>query len=245
MGKPKGMSAKEIALTGALAAAAAVAAVVLIRMDTTGRTGSGLSEDFDYDLRDLGRADPGMVLYRQAGELRSGLTEARGIAVGPDGRIYLAGDRRIRIFPAAATTRPARVREIKTDAPPQCLAVGADGAIYVGMADHVAVYDPAGARRAAWEKLGEKALLTSLAVSEDNVFAADAGHRVVLRYDTAGKLLGRIGQKNDRRNIPGIFLRGLYLDVAMAPDGLLRVTVWVLDTNTAVVRVFARKAEKR
>ena len=60
-------------------------------------------------------------------------------------------------------------------------------------------------------------------MGENNVFAADAGNRVVLRYDKSGKLAGRIGEKNKERNIPGLIIPSPYLGVVLAPDGLLRV----------------------
>ena len=56
----------------------------------------------------------------------------------------------------------------------------------VGVGDHVEVYDRSGKRVAVWESLGERAVLSSIAVAEDDVFVADAGNRVVLRYDSDG-----------------------------------------------------------
>jgi len=53
---------------------------------------------------------------------------------------------------------------------------------------------------------------------------ADAGNRVVVRYDTQGKLLGRIGRRDRERNIPGILVPSPYFDVAVGTEGLLWVT---------------------
>jgi len=158
-------------------------------------------------------------------ELPSGLAEARAVAAGADGRIYLAGDRAVRILPAGAATRPARgVREIALDAEPQALAVAADGTVYVGLADHVQVYGAGGARQAVWPPPGEGALLGSVAVGESDVFLADIGNKVVLRYGLDGRLRGWIGQKDPSRDIPGFSLPSGHLDLAMGPDGLLRAT---------------------
>ncbi|MHC4639708.1 MAG: NHL repeat-containing protein, partial [Planctomycetota bacterium] len=65
--------------------------------------------------------------------------------------------------------------------------------------------------------------MTSIAVYENNVFAADAGNRIVMRYDTQGKLINTIGQKNTERNIPGFLIPSPYFDLAVGKDGLLRV----------------------
>ena len=78
-------------------------------------------------------------------------------------------------------------------------------------------------RLASWDSPGKQAWFTGLAVGENEVFAADAGNRVVLRYDKSGKLVGRIGEKNKERNIPGLIVPSPYLDVELGRDGLLRV----------------------
>jgi hypothetical protein len=62
-----------------------------------------------------------------------------------------------------------------------------------------------------------------LSVADNEVFAADSGSRVILCYDRSGKLARRIGEKNKERNVPGLVLPSPYLDVVLAPDGLLRV----------------------
>jgi hypothetical protein len=45
----------------------------------------------------------------------------------------------------------------------------------------------------------------------------------VLRYDKSGKIVRRIGEKNQERNIPGFIVPSPFFDVETARDGLLRV----------------------
>jgi len=91
------------------------------------------------------------------------------------------------------------------------------------MKNHVEVYNDDGKHLATWESLGNDAVLTSIAVSKNDVFVADAGNRIVLRYDTAGKLINRIGKKDKERNIPGFVIPSPHFDLAAGRDGLLRV----------------------
>ena len=53
---------------------------------------------------------------------------------------------------------------------------------------------------------------------------SDAGQRVLLRLDRSGKLVRRIGEKDPGRNIPGFIVPSPFFAVALAKDGLLRVT---------------------
>ncbi len=78
------------------------------------------------------------------------------------------------------------------DQEPYCLAVGTGehafpGRLYVGMRDHVEVYEAQGKRQAVWDRPGPRAVLTSIALSEEDVFVADAGSLVVWRYDRRAK----------------------------------------------------------
>jgi len=172
------------------------------------------------DMDKFTPTDPALVHYREAAAIKTGLAAARGIAAGPHDRIYVAGDSAVRVFDAAGKA----LSTIRTPAEPRCLAVARDGTLYVGMRDHVVVYGAGGARKAAWPSAGKDAIFASVAVAEESVFVGDAGNFVVLRYDKSGKLLGRIGEKDPRRNIGGFVLPSPYLDVAVGDDDLLRVS---------------------
>jgi hypothetical protein len=106
----------------------------------------------------------------------------------------------------------------------RCVAVAPDGWVYVGLRDHLEVFSPQGRRVASWESPGPRTWFTGLASGQTEVFAADAGHRVVLRYDRAGKCVGRIGEKDPARQVPGFIVPSPFFDVKLHRDGLLRVT---------------------
>ncbi len=206
---------------GVLAAVAIViAGVAVVRLDTTGKKGSGLGKEYVYDIKELAKIDPNLILYEEAVEaISTGFTDSRAITVDSQGSIYTAGDKAIRVFAEGGNL----VGEFKLADVPRCLTVSGDGKIYVGMKDRVEVYDGRGKRLASWESLGDDAVLTSIAVSKNDVFVADAGNRIVLRYDTAGKLINRIGERDKDRNVPGFVIPSPYFDLAVGHDGLLRV----------------------
>jgi len=197
-----------------------VAIFALSRLDITGEAGSGLSKEFIYDINSIAKIDPNLILYEQSTEpIRTGFANSRGLTVDSGGSIYIAGDKAIRIFAQIGEL----LNEIKVTDTPRCLALATDGRIYVGMKDHVEVYNLQSEQLATWQSLGEDALLTSIAVSKNDVFVADAGNRIVLRYNTNGNLISRIGQKDKDKNIPGFVIPSPYFDLAVGRDGLLRV----------------------
>jgi len=197
-----------------------VAVGSVLFVDTTGRRGSGLSQAYDLDAAKLARFDPNLILYDKVGSpIPTGCDRARSFALDGEGRFYIAGDEAVRVLSKTGNLQ----RVIGLSSPPRCVAVAPDGEVYVGLSDHVEVFDSAGQRVASWEPLETGAFLTSIAIADNDVLVADAGHEVVLRYDRAGQLVNRIGEKAPERNIPGFHVPSPYFDLAMAPDGLLRV----------------------
>ena len=178
---------------------------------------SGLGPEFTYDLSELKEVDPALVHYEQTASVPTGMAKPRGIAVGADGRLFVAGEGGVRIFDAAQKA----AAQFETGGKPHCIAVGKTGTVYVGMKDHVEVYDASGKRAAAWKGLGKRAYVTGLAVGEADVFVADAGNRVLLRYDLSGTLLNRIGTEDEAKHAPGLVVPSPYFDVALGPKGML------------------------
>jgi hypothetical protein len=183
------------------------------------RASGGEANPFAYDLGRVSKTDPKLIHYEQAARFACGNPEPRRIVVGPGDRLHVAGKQGVTVLDGEGK----RLSEISTPTPARCVAAAKDGTVYVGLQDHVEVFDGKGKRLAAWESPGKKTWLTGLAATEKDVFAADAGERVVLRYDKSGKVAGRIGEKDRQHNVPGLIVPSPYLDVAVAPDGLLRV----------------------
>lgn len=175
---------------------------------------------FAYDVSRLAQTDPKLIQYEEVGRFHSPHDGPRRIATGPSGQIYLAAGNYVSVVDAQGTTR----LEIGLSSRARCVAAAPEGDIYVGLRDHVEVYDAKGQRRAAWESPGPRTWFTALAVTKNGIFAADAGNRVVLRYDADGKLSARFGAKNKSLNTPGFIVPSPFFDLGMHPDGLLRVT---------------------
>jgi len=208
------MNANRIFIGVLIGLAVVIAMIAVVRLDTTGKKGSGLSKEYLYEID--AKIDPNLILYEESAQsLSTGFTDSHGIALDSQGSIYIAGDRAIRVF--------AQLNEIELTDIPRCLTVANDDKIYIGITNHVEVYGRQGKPLASWDSLGERAVLTSIAVSKSDVFVADAGNRIVLHYDTTGRLINRIGAKDKERNVPGFVVPSPYFDLAVGRDGLLRV----------------------
>ncbi len=171
-----------------------------------------------YDLAPLRRTDPGLVVGRHTGTFRPGFEHARCVAVAPGGDVYVSGDKAIRRFDADGR----KLSEIPTAEPPGAIAVDAGGTVYATFGAKVGVFDPNRQRVATWSAQ-QGAILTSIAATDAGVFVANAIGKVVLRFSRDGELKDVIGEKDETRNSPGFLVPSPYFDLAMAPDGLLRI----------------------
>jgi hypothetical protein len=116
-----------------------------------------------------------------------------------------------------------RVKDtVKLNIAPFCL-VPTEKGFFIGTRDRIVITDKKGDVQDTWKSLGENAWITSITIDNGLMFIADAGQRIVWCYDIKGKLIRRIGDKDLDKNIPGFAVPGPYFDLAMAPDGLLRV----------------------
>jgi len=174
---------------------------------------------FAYDVSHLQKTDPKLITYEEVSRWKAPHAEAKRIAVGPDGTLHVCSGN----YLTACSPAGERGVEIAAPEPTRCCAVAKDGNIYLGLRDHIEVFDAKGVRKATWETAGKRAWLTGIAATENEVFAADAGNRVILSYDKSGKLRRRIGEKDKERNIPGFIIPSPFFDVEIAHDGLLRV----------------------
>lgn len=228
------MNSRRLLLIGGLLGATALVAlmvggVVLLRAKSTPAENGRLAGDLapsDPAENEAAAADidPALIQYEQTVAFPTGLHQVTALAVAHNDQIYVGGDKVIRRF----SPDGKQEAQFALAGEPKCLAVGSSehvtpGRIYVGMADHVEVFDPSGQRLATWKTLGEKAIVTSIAAADRAVFVADAGNRIVWHYGVSGELRGRIGDPNQALKIPGFLITSHYFDLAVGVDDLLYV----------------------
>ncbi len=176
---------------------------------------------FQYDIGSLQDVDPALVKWEEVMTISLPFTMPRAVAMGPDDAICTAGDKTVVVFDKEGK----QTLKVDLDGAVRCVAVDADGTFFFGMPTHVEVYSADGQKKATWESLGKRAIITSIAVGEKNVYVADAGNKIVVRYDKSGKMLGRIGEKDKARGIKGFVVPSPYFDLAI-DDG---DKVWIVD----------------
>ena len=203
----------DVMWTGSVAAMGGLACLGL------SREAGGSRKNTQTDLLSMTKIDPEMILYEEINKpVPTGFTESRTITVDKSGILYVTGDHSIRVM----NSRGRIMETIKLTVSPFCLAP-TDKQFYIGTKDRIAITDKKGEVLTTWPSLGDNAWITSIILADEHIYIADAGQRIVWCYDLEGNFIRRIGDKNPEKNIPGFVVPGPYFDLAMAPDGLLRV----------------------
>lgn len=178
-----------------------------------------LGESFKYDITNLRKVDPKLVIGAELDPIPVTIADPVALALGPDGSIAVAGANQVAVIANNAT------KTFPLAKPATCIAMDANGAIFVGHKDRVTHYTADGTLRAEWPPVANTPIVTSIAVAGDNVYVADAGNKIVHQYNRAGQLQRALCAKNPDHNFLGLLIPTPYLDIAVSPEGDL----WVVD----------------
>jgi hypothetical protein len=178
---------------------------------------------FEYNIDFFKKSDSALHHYSQWRQINPALDQLYAVAIGLENQLYISGDTRI----VELNLQGDLLSTIDCGEPVRALAVDSNGDIFLGMQDHVEIYNRVGLLKAKWDTLGAKAFITSIAIGEQHLFVADAGNRIVWKYNRTGALQARIGDKDETRDIPGFLIPSPYFDVAVDPDGFL----WAANTG--------------
>ena len=194
------------------------------QLDPWAEQGARVPNSFQLDLDRQFAVDPDLIHYSLASEFALPLKDLRGIASGPEDRIYVAGDQAVQVFRSDGQIEAT----IPLSGVPSCLAVAhgghpEPGQIYVAVGGQISVIDTAGAVVRQWTVPGKAPVLTALAVAPQDLFAADAAGRVVWHFTLDGQLVGAIGKPDPDRQQPPFIVPSPYFDLVLGADGLLHI----------------------
>ena len=186
---------------------------------------------YEYDISEFEASGRESIAYDEVLTVGLDLVTPYALALDAHDKLYVTGDRILLLFDAHGNL----TARIPTDRPVSALAVDDNGDIYCAAGEYIQVLDSAGVKKEQWQDLGVDAILTSVAVGDNDVYLADAGQLVVWHFNKAGDLLGEIGKKDAARDIPGFVIPSPYFDVLVDADGFL----WAVNTGMHPFENFA------
>jgi len=175
---------------------------------------------FEYNIEHFKKSDSALHHYTETAQIVLPQNRWWGIALDALDRIYISGAGKMLKY-----TDHSNPEEYLIGGNGLCLAVNSSGDAYIGMGDHIAVYDNSGHLQSRINLNAGSSLTTSITLSEKYIYVADAGEHIVRQLDRMGNLVQYIGEKDTTRDIPGFVIPSPYFDVAIDPDKYL----WVVN----------------
>jgi hypothetical protein len=180
---------------------------------------------FEFSVADYEPVDEAWIHYLETGRIDLEDRRPGGFALYGN-EIFLTGKDFLQVIRTDGVQR--LFEEIGDEG--TCIAVN-DDFVFVGFNDHVARYSHNGNLVSRFEPLGNRCIITSLALMEDNLYVADAGNRRVLRYDLEGNLLGEFRGESGSDTPHGFIVPSPSFDLVVNGFGEL----WVVNPGVHAI----------
>ncbi len=201
----------------------ALAIVVVIGKDFIGKkAGKNIENPYEYNIDEFRQVDSTQILYAETLNFPVKVHDWGGITLSDSMIIVATANELIKFNYSGKEILRKPLIDTAT-----CVIIDDNRQIWIGMRHYVVMYDLNGALVKRWNSFGDRAVITSLAVSGENVYVADAGNRIVHHCNTNGQILQKIGEKNEQKGISGFAIPSPYFDVAIDDGGFL----WAANTG--------------
>ena len=176
---------------------------------------------YAYNIDSFTRVDTALIMYRESRDLKINLEEPVGISLR-ENRLFVVGDQKLQIIEPTGRL----VQEVNLDQKPTCVYVS-DKNILIGYRKSLLLLNREGVKITEWSSnsFSDSTVITSIAEQSGIVFVADAGKRIVRKFNLEGKPMGEIEGKSGNDQIHGFIIPSPYFALAFNASGEL----WVVN----------------
>ncbi len=174
---------------------------------------------YEFNVDPFSKIDSALIRYKESRNLALNFSEPTGISFRGN-QLFVVGDQKMQIIEPAGKL----MKEVSFDQKPTCVYASTDE-IFVGFQKSIAVLNRDGVKIADWNSFSDSTVITSIAEQSGTVFVADAGKRIVRKFNLGGKPQGEIVGKSGNDQIHGFIIPSPYFDLAFNMDGEL----WVVN----------------
>ncbi len=194
------------------------------------------SQENPYELNtdSLKKYDTTLICYKEVTQIKPEIDELNGISIDDKDNIVIVGSKVIVYDKEFKEIKSFKLGEVGN-----CVAVNSNGEIYLGVQNHVEVWDVKGNFLKRWEGDNTESILSGIAVNESSVFVADATDRLVHEYDLKGKFLKDFAKEDSSKGVPGIIIRSAFFDVSIGRDN----EIWIANPGAYLLEAFDKKGD--
>ena len=190
---------------------------------------------YALEVDSFSKVDPALISYKEVRNFSLGLLIASDMSYY-NRTLYISGNSSLAVISLDGS--PSTMHEIEPGA--TCLEVD-DQNIFIGFGTYVAKYNHAGELQDKWYDLGERTVITNLAIKGDRIYAADAGNRRIVIFNRAGEELGEFEGKAESNAIHGFIVPSANFDLAVNSYGEL----WVVNPGKHAIENYTDDGDLR
>jgi len=176
---------------------------------------------FELDLDKFNQIEPDMISYSLEKEFPVSRQHLFGITTDNNNNIYVSADYSIIKYNSAGN----EISSFSVDEPVRCMVFSENDRFYVASRTKIFSYDTDGVKLDVLLSLDDNAIITSVAVSGELIFIADAGNKIVHVYNDSGEFKFILGHKDDNNGVPWFIVPSPYFDLAIDSNKKL----WVVN----------------
>jgi sugar lactone lactonase YvrE len=190
---------------------------------------------YEYQLDKYKQIDSNALCYKEIQKLKPSTGAIHCISVDSKDNIYITSGNKVLKY----NSKGDSIYSFNTSDTALCMVIMKNGDILIGMKNYIEHYNPKGKLLKSWDKKNKAAYFTSVACDDSSVYVADAGNKIVHRYNLNGELLGEIGKKDKEKGIPGFFIPSPYFDVMIDDQG----QIWAVNTGRHSFEAYTSSGE--
>ncbi len=190
---------------------------------------------YELSLEDYNRIDPDLIRYHQTQAVKIPGQQPRALCVGRNDNFFVAVDSNVIKFNAFGSIEQV----FPVGAQVNCLTISPTGDLYLGYKARIAVLNQATQSVTGLVDLPATSHLTSLAVDQNYLFAADAGMRIVNQYDHRGGIVRTLGGRDDASGRLGFIVPSPFFDLVIGSKDRL----WIVNPGQHVIEKYRADGE--
>lgn len=194
--------------------------IAVVALDyNASKPGEQPANPYEFNVDPFSKIDTALILYKESRDLAISFSEPTGVCFRGH-ELFVVGDQKMQIIEPTGKL----MNEVSFDQKPTCVYASNEN-IFVGFQKSVTVLSRDGVKIADWNSFSDSTVITSIAEKSGIVFVADAGKRIVRKFNLEGKPQGEIVGKSGNDQIHGFIIPSPYFDLAFNTDGEL----WVVN----------------
>ncbi len=174
---------------------------------------------YELDVDQYKEVDAALISHKETRNFSLGLLISSDMSLHKD-ILYISGNSSLAVLPLDGSQ--ASMYEIL----PGATSLEVDDAnIFIGFGSYVAKYSHKGELLQQWADMGERTVITNIAVKGDHIYVADAGNRRIVIYNREGEQTGAFEGKAETAAGHGFIVPSANFDLAVNAYGEL----WVVN----------------